>query len=106
MRPRRRASLKRTAADHSPASWIGADRPQETRFRIDTVSLRGVDIQPFFGANAPSEHDRLPAGADERPEGSIRTSSRFWTPSRGTREIFTDELLSRGLPGVPPCSSL
>lgn len=84
------------------------NRPQETRFRIDTVSLRGVNIQHFFGSKRAlrsledfSEVEAKTAYFDGDPVIALKKGAR-----RFTREEIAAMAAMQNMIAFPPAPKL
>ncbi len=84
------------------------NRPQETRFRIDTVSLRGVNIQHFFGSKRAlrtledfSEVEAKTAYFDGDPVIALKKGAR-----RFTREEVAAMAAMQNMVAFPPAPKL
>ncbi len=84
------------------------NRPQETRFRIDTVSLRGVNIQHFFGSKRSlrsledfSEVEAKTAYFDGDPVIALKKGAR-----RFTREEIAAMAAMQNMIAFPPAPKL
>ncbi len=84
------------------------NRPQETRFRIDTVSLRGVNIQQFFGSKRAlrsledfSEVEAKTAYFDGDPVIALKKGAR-----RFTREEIAAMAAMQNMIAFPPAPKL
>lgn len=84
------------------------NRPQETRFRIDTVSLRGVNIQHFFGSKRSlrsledfSEVEAKTAYFDGDPVIALKKGAR-----RFTREEISAMAAMQNMIAFPPAPKL
>jgi len=84
------------------------NRPQETRFRIDTVSLRGVNIQHFFGSKRSlrtledfSEVEAKTAYFDGDPVIALKKGAR-----RFTREEVAAMAAMQNMIAFPPAPKL
>ncbi|MCP4267158.1 MAG: cytochrome B6 [Candidatus Brocadiaceae bacterium] len=84
------------------------NRPQETRFRIDSVSLRGVNIQHFFGSKRAlrtledfSEVEAKTAYFDGDPVIALKKGAR-----RFTREEIAAMAAMQNMIAFPPAPKL
>ena len=84
------------------------NRPQDTRFRIDTVSLRGVNIQHFFGSKRSlrsledfSEVEAKTAYFDGDPVIALKKGAR-----RFTREEIAAMAAMQNMIAFPPATKL
>ena len=84
------------------------NRPQDTRFRIDTVSLRGVNIQHFFGSKRAlrtledfSEVEAKTAYFDGDPVIALKKGAR-----RFTREEIAAMAATQNMIAFPPAPKL
>ena len=84
------------------------NRPQDTRFRIDTVSLRGVNIQHFFGSKRAlrtledfSEVEAKTAYFDGDPVIALKKGAR-----RFTREEIAAMAAMQNMIAFPPAPKL
>ena len=84
------------------------NRPQDTRFRIDTVSLRGVNIQHFFGSKRAlrsledfSEVEAKTAYFDGDPVIALKKGAR-----RFTREEIAAMSAMQNMIAFPPAPKL
>ena len=84
------------------------NRPQDTRFRIDTVSLRGVNIQHFFGSKRSlrsledfSEVEAKTAYFDGDPVIALKKGAR-----RFTREEIAAMAAMQNMIAFPPAPKL
>jgi cytochrome c peroxidase len=84
------------------------NRPQDTRFRIDTVSLRGVNIQHFFGSKRSlrsledfSEVEAKTAYFDGDPVIALKKGAR-----RFTREEISAMAAMQNMIAFPPAPKL
>jgi len=84
------------------------NRPQDTRFRIDTVSLRGVNIQHFFGSKRAlrsledfSEVEAKTAYFDGDPVIALKKGAR-----RFTREEIAAMAAMQNIIAFPPAPKL
>ncbi|MHB8875740.1 MAG: cytochrome B6 [Myxococcaceae bacterium] len=84
------------------------NRPQETRFRIDTVSLRGVNVQRFFGSKRAlrtledfSEVESKTAYFDGDPVIGLQKGAR-----RFTREEVAAMAAFQNMIALPPAPKL
>ena len=84
------------------------NRPQDTRFRIDTVSLKGVNIQHFFGSKRAlrtledfSEVEAKTAYFDGDPVIALKKGAR-----RFTREEIAAMAATQNMIAFPPAPKL